>query len=604
MTDTNQFDVIIVGAGPCGTYAANYLYFNSNLKIALIESRERVGGRTFTSTVDGTPLGAYDLGGQWVGPGQHRVLNCISKYGITLLEQQYGIKEKLYTTTTNEHHLAVQTSNILELAYCKINSKDIKNECNAFLEQIEKLSKEIDITHIMTNTTNTTDTTSDGTGMPNTVTDTDKRSLAYEYDNISVSDYIDKTIIDSDARIECKVFMQSMLAEDPKLCSFLHFLIMLKSAGGIASLSDGDQGAQKWRLQGGMQQVSECLINEIIQDKQSNERFKTFFSTSVHSINHELGMPVIVTGTSIHTTDPTTTTATTTTTTTSTTTTTITSTSTTNTIVTISGKKCILALSPSVIKKNGLQFTPPLPHIKQCVIDTIIMGACIKVIIVYKRAFWTDLVTNNGHLKSLSVGELANECYIHNLFVSNVLTYPALVCLITGPQARYLSSQTAEKRKKLILGQIYDMYASTPTPSITSEMGTTPPTSTTTSAATGGAAVNESTPTDTTTAAEARSDAVEAATEAATDTDSAEESHDTYHPMHYFEQDWIKEQYSGGCYEGIFPPGLLTASNGSYKKGLGSLYFGSTETADNFYGYVEGAMQSGERAALEVLALL
>ena len=280
MTDTNQFDVIIVGAGPCGTYAANYLYFNSNLKIALIESRERVGGRTFTRTVDSTPLGAYDLGGQWVGPGQHRVLNCISKYGICLLEQQYGIKEKLYTTTTNEHQLAVQTSNILELAYCKINSKDIKNECNAFLEQIEKLSKEIDITHVMTNTTTSTTTDSN-------TTDTDKRSLAYEYDNISVSDYIDKTIIDSDARIECKVFMQSMLAEDPKLCSFLHFLIMLKSAGGIASLSDGDQGAQKWRLQGGMQQVSEHLINEIIQDKQSNERFKTFFSTSVHSINHE-----------------------------------------------------------------------------------------------------------------------------------------------------------------------------------------------------------------------------------------------------------------------------------------------------------------------------
>ena len=150
------------------------------------------------------------------------------------------------------------------------------------------------------------------------------------------------------------------------------------------------------------------------------------------------------------------------------------------------------------------------------------------------------------------------------------------------------------------------MYASTPTPSVTSEEPGTASTTTTspprTSPPTGGTA--EYSATDTTTATEARSDTVESSTEAATDTDSAEESHDTYHPLHYFEQDWIKEQYSGGCYAGIFPPGLLTASNGCYKKGLGSLYFGSTETADNFYGYVEGAMQSGERAALEVLASL
>ncbi|XP_063306212.1 amine oxidase [flavin-containing] A-like [Pelobates fuscus] len=73
------------------------------------------------------------------------------------------------------------------------------------------------------------------------------------------------------------------------------------------------------------------------------------------------------------------------------------------------------------------------------------------------------------------------------------------------------------------------------------------------------------------------------------------------HPIHYEEKNWCEEQYSGGCYTAYFPPGVMTQYGSVIREPVGKLYFAGTETATQWSGYMEGAVQAGERAAREVM---
>ncbi|XP_041352694.1 amine oxidase [flavin-containing] B-like [Gigantopelta aegis] len=72
-------------------------------------------------------------------------------------------------------------------------------------------------------------------------------------------------------------------------------------------------------------------------------------------------------------------------------------------------------------------------------------------------------------------------------------------------------------------------------------------------------------------------------------------------PIGYIEKNWMKEEFSGGCYVSTFPPGVLTKYGRELRKPVGRTHFAGTETASEWMGYMEGAIQAGERAAREVL---
>ncbi|XP_022063787.2 probable flavin-containing monoamine oxidase A [Acanthochromis polyacanthus] len=72
--------------------------------------------------------------------------------------------------------------------------------------------------------------------------------------------------------------------------------------------------------------------------------------------------------------------------------------------------------------------------------------------------------------------------------------------------------------------------------------------------------------------------------------------------IHYEEKDWAKEDYSGGCPVNVMAPGLLTYYHPSLRRPCGRIHWAGTETATQWCGYMSGAVQSGQRAALEILA--
>ncbi|MGZ6778078.1 MAG: flavin monoamine oxidase family protein, partial [Mycobacterium sp.] len=80
-------DFCIVGAGFAGLAAALRLK-QAGRSVALLEARERVGGRTFTEVRgDGTWI---DRGGAWVGPGQDRIAALLDEFGVRRYKQYAG----------------------------------------------------------------------------------------------------------------------------------------------------------------------------------------------------------------------------------------------------------------------------------------------------------------------------------------------------------------------------------------------------------------------------------------------------------------------------------------------------------------------------------
>jgi monoamine oxidase len=75
-------------------------------------------------------------------------------------------------------------------------------------------------------------------------------------------------------------------------------------------------------------------------------------------------------------------------------------------------------------------------------------------------------------------------------------------------------------------------------------------------------------------------------------------------PAAYLELDWAAEEYSRGCYGAFATPGTLTRYGRSLRPPIGPLHWAGTETAMRWAGYMDGAAESGQRAAREVITAL
>jgi monoamine oxidase len=71
-------------------------------------------------------------------------------------------------------------------------------------------------------------------------------------------------------------------------------------------------------------------------------------------------------------------------------------------------------------------------------------------------------------------------------------------------------------------------------------------------------------------------------------------------PVAFVEQNWNDDPWSRGCYVGVTGPGTLTAFGEALREPCGRIHWAGTETATEWMGYLEGAIQSGRRAAAEV----
>ena len=69
-------------------------------------------------------------------------------------------------------------------------------------------------------------------------------------------------------------------------------------------------------------------------------------------------------------------------------------------------------------------------------------------------------------------------------------------------------------------------------------------------------------------------------------------------PEHYVEADWAADPWSAGCVAST-PPGAL-AAGAHWRGSVGHIHLAGTEAAVLWPGYMEGAIEAGERAAAAI----
>jgi monoamine oxidase len=75
-------------------------------------------------------------------------------------------------------------------------------------------------------------------------------------------------------------------------------------------------------------------------------------------------------------------------------------------------------------------------------------------------------------------------------------------------------------------------------------------------------------------------------------------------PKEYIEMDWTTEEFSRGCYFAHMTPGSMTEFGRELNTPFDRVHWACTECATNNSGYMDGAIQSGKRAAENIHALL
>ncbi|GGY62401.1 putative flavin-containing monoamine oxidase AofH [Streptomyces xanthochromogenes] len=82
--ETLSYDAIVIGAGYAGITAARDLRLKG-LRVLILEARDRIGGRTWTTTLAGHQI---EMGGTWVESTQPHVAAELKRYGIALVADQ------------------------------------------------------------------------------------------------------------------------------------------------------------------------------------------------------------------------------------------------------------------------------------------------------------------------------------------------------------------------------------------------------------------------------------------------------------------------------------------------------------------------------------
>ena len=72
-------------------------------------------------------------------------------------------------------------------------------------------------------------------------------------------------------------------------------------------------------------------------------------------------------------------------------------------------------------------------------------------------------------------------------------------------------------------------------------------------------------------------------------------------PRTYTEHDWQTETWTRGGYYGLMPPTVWTRSREAAREPVGRVHWAGTETAERWMGYMDGAVESGLRAAAEIV---
>lgn len=443
-------DVVVVGAGLSGLCAARKLS-RQGVEVKVVEARDRVGGRTWSQEIG---QGRFDVGGQWIGPGQGRVRALADELGLkTFRTYTTGKKVLELEGKISTYKSSVPSLSVLGLI-----------QMQGALSYLERSRKRVS---------------------PSAPLTTDN---ANQLDSETLETWRQRFVKSSKISGVMDAAIRTMFGAEACELSALYFLMYLNAGGGLLKLVQAEGGAQQDRFVTGAQSISLGLA-EGLGDA-------VMLGKPVRKIVRKQDGVEVVTDDDV-----------------------------------IEGRYVIVCVPPALAGR--IDYEPGVSVGRDQMTQRFAMGATVKVVVTYERAFWREA----GYS-----GEVVSSDGPFSIVYDNTSydgKQAALVGFIVGKHARQWSSQPAADRERRVLAAFARYFGD-----------------------------------------EARL------------------------CQEYHELDWGAEPWSRGCPVGGLPPGVLTSSFAHLRKPEGRIHWAGAESATEWMGYMEGAIQSGERAADEVLRRL
>jgi monoamine oxidase len=227
MAERVNVDVVVVGAGLAGLGAARAIVA-AGKTVVVLEARDRVGGRVHGQTLsDGETV--VEVGGQWIGPGQHLMARLNRELGLeTFPTYNQGANILRFGSTQGRYEGTIPRINPLVLA-----------DMAQVQTRLDRLARQVPLDAPWT------------------------APKAERWDTQTFESWIVRNARTEKARALLRLYSEAVFAAEPGDYSLLHALFYTHSGGGVDSLAGVKDGAQQDRYVGGSQVVPIAMADAL-----------------------------------------------------------------------------------------------------------------------------------------------------------------------------------------------------------------------------------------------------------------------------------------------------------------------------------------------------
>ena len=225
MTIPTKADVVVVGAGFAGLAAARELVKRGR-DVVVLEGRDRVGGRSSTTTIAGLPV---DLGGTFVGPTQDAVVAMAAELGCeTVPTHSRGKNLIRWRGKVRAYRSTIPRLSILELL-----------DVSRIQWRFERVCRRVPVDEPWTS------------------------PIADILDSKTLDEWLKYVHASAGTRDLMTIMARVTWGCEPDAVSMLHAVRYVKAAGGLGRMLDVEGGAQQDRFPGGTQQIALRMAEEL-----------------------------------------------------------------------------------------------------------------------------------------------------------------------------------------------------------------------------------------------------------------------------------------------------------------------------------------------------